>query len=307
MKDSEGDELARQRTTRLEARIEELEQQLATYQSPLSQPNFYEKVLDDLPIQLAVLDTTWRYCYVNAFSIGDPETRRWIIGKTDLEYCHKRGFPLEIAHQRQAWYRQVIASKQTSSFEETLQTHAGENRHLVRVAKPILDAEGTVTHFVGYGLDITEQKLAEAETERLKGFYQDILDQLPLQIAIFDTEGRFLYVNPAGLSSLEMRQWVLGHTEADFMKETGRDPALAEQRMTHLFRVVSERTEVSYIEAFPANSGETRSIIQSYYPILDHNGEISRVIGHRHDITLFKQAEREREQLIEELEAKNAE
>ena len=85
MKDSEGEELARQRTTRLEARIEELERQLATYQSPLSQPNFYETVLDDLPIQLAVLDTTLRYCYVNALSIGDPETRQWIIGKTDLD------------------------------------------------------------------------------------------------------------------------------------------------------------------------------------------------------------------------------
>ena len=86
MKDCEGEESVRQRTTRLEARIEELEQQLATYQSPLAQPNFYETVLDDLPIQLAVLDTSLRYCYVNALSIADPETRRWIIGKTDLEY-----------------------------------------------------------------------------------------------------------------------------------------------------------------------------------------------------------------------------
>ena len=57
MKDRAGEELARQRTTRLEARIEELERQLATYQSPLSQANFYEKVLDDLPIQLAVKAT----------------------------------------------------------------------------------------------------------------------------------------------------------------------------------------------------------------------------------------------------------
>ena len=51
----------------------------------------------------------------------------------------------------------MIASKQTSRFEETLQTQSDENRHIVRVAKPILDAEGAVTHFVGYGMDITEQ------------------------------------------------------------------------------------------------------------------------------------------------------
>lgn len=280
-----------ERTAHLEARIQDLERQLAerSHAQPPTASRFYEHVLDELPIQLAVLDLGFRYQYLNALSIADPATRQWVIGKTDIEYCQRRGFAPEIAQQRLTWYRQIVQTGDTLSMEEILHTREGDPRHMLRVGKPIRDHDGVITHLVGYGIDITEQKLAEAETQRLKTLYRDILDNLPLQIAIFDTEGRFLYVNPAGLSDPKTREWVLGKTEIEFLKDTGRDPSLGEKRARYLQQTISERTSVSYIEPFPAKTGETRLHLHAYYPTLNAQGEVVRVLGYRQDITELSQ------------------
>ena len=269
--------------------------------------HFYEQILNDLPIQLAVLDLDFRYRYLNVRSITDPDFRQWLIGKTDLDYCRRRGVEPDLAHRRQAWYREVIAAGQSSSFEEILQTRAGEEKHFRRVANPTIGPDGEVTQLVGYGLDITEQKRAEAETKHLKEFYEDVLSSLTLQVAIFDLEGRFLYANPAGLSDPKMRRWIIGKTEADFMRKTGRPASLAQTRMTHLHRAVAERTLIIFEERFPTRSGETMVAMHSYCPMMDPDGEVTKVIGYRYDITERVQAEEERERLIEDFEAKNAE
>ncbi len=273
--------------------IEDITEQKQAEQEAPRIEHFYEQVLNELPIQLAVLDLDFRYRYLNARSISDPEFRQWLIGKTDLDYCHRRGVDPELAYRRQAWYREVIASKESSSFEETQQTRAGEEIHLRRVASPTLGPDGEVVQLVGYGLDITEQKRAEAETKRLKEFYENVLDNLSLQIAIFDLEGRFLYVNPAGLSDPEARRWVIGKTEADFMRKTGRPASLAQTRMAHLHRAVTEGELVIFEERFPARSGETMAFMHSYCPMIDPDGEVAKVIGYRYDITEQKQAEQE--------------
>ena len=142
---------------------------------------FYENTLRELPIQVAVLDDEARYIYLNPAAMRDEEMRLWMAGKTSVEYAEACGLDPEPYHKRHAWLLDVIAQKKMDRIEETLTTHAGEERHLVRVATPVLDDEGTVLYVVGYGIDMTERlafehqlleaKRAAEEMARLKSSF----------------------------------------------------------------------------------------------------------------------------------------
>lgn len=142
---------------------------------------FYENTLRELPIQVAVLDSEARFFYMNPEALRDEDLRLWMVGKTSIEYARAQGLPELPYRRRHEWLLGVIARKEISQMEETLITFTGEERHMLRVATPVLDENDEVAYVVGYGIDITdrkefEQKLLEAkhaaeEMARLKSAF----------------------------------------------------------------------------------------------------------------------------------------
>lgn len=125
---------------------------------------FYERVLDAMPAQLAVFDArTLRYRYVTPSAVRDPQIRSWIIGKTDAEYAAYRGFDPALAERRRAMIAEAARSKMQTSWEESLTTASGEVRHFARFVTPVLDADGESELVLGYGLDITDRKRIEEQ------------------------------------------------------------------------------------------------------------------------------------------------
>ncbi|MFN9744298.1 MAG: ATP-binding protein [Betaproteobacteria bacterium] len=127
------------------------------------QKAFYDRILEALPAQLAVFSPTGTYEYVSPSAISDPVMRRWILGRTDIEYGLLRGLPSEVTQQRRERIRAVIESKQPTDFEESFTTRSGELRHYRRFSTPILDEHGEVRHVLGYGVDITDQRRMEQQ------------------------------------------------------------------------------------------------------------------------------------------------
>jgi signal transduction histidine kinase/CheY-like chemotaxis protein/HPt (histidine-containing phosphotransfer) domain-containing protein len=121
--------------------------------------HFFESLLAQLPGDFVVFDMEFRYVYVNPKAVQDPEIRKWIIGKTDLEYCEYRNVPKEIAERRREMLTTVLSTKQEVEIEESLIDKEGNTRYYIRRVKPYLDNDGNFTHFLGYGVEITEQKV----------------------------------------------------------------------------------------------------------------------------------------------------
>ena len=120
--------------------------------------SFYEGVLDALPTQLAVFSPSGVYEYVTPSAIADPAVRRWIVGKTDREYGERRGLSEDVTGQRRQRILDTVESKVASQFDESFQTKTGELRHFRRYTMPVFDETGAVTHVLGYGLDLTDQR-----------------------------------------------------------------------------------------------------------------------------------------------------
>lgn len=156
---------------------------------------FYEHILYDLPAQIAVFDTDFKYLFVNTSSISKSEIREWIIGKDDYEYCAYRGVPIEIAHQRREKLLQAYNEKNDIRFEEEFRRADGETLHFLRVLSPVFNENGNITRILAYGFDITKRKLADIEVENSKNQLQAVLDTAAEAIVTADENGVITMAN----------------------------------------------------------------------------------------------------------------
>ncbi|MBX2975075.1 MAG: PAS domain S-box protein [Ignavibacteriaceae bacterium] len=122
---------------------------------------FYEQILNDLPGQVAVFDSDYKYIYLNPEGVKNPEMRKWLMGKTDLDYCKYRGIDISLAERRKSLYEQMRVEKKLIRFEEKNTTPSGEEKYYLRAVSPLLDDDGNLDRIIAYGVEITEQKLAE--------------------------------------------------------------------------------------------------------------------------------------------------
>ncbi|GGR91967.1 sensor domain-containing protein [Deinococcus sedimenti] len=109
-------------------------------------------VLDHIPLDVAVLNASGQYLYVNEAAIRDPQVRRGIIGLTDREYMTWRGHPLDRAAERERLFQQAASSGAVVEFTEV---YPGETapQYLKRTYRPVFDQTGALQMMVGFGED----------------------------------------------------------------------------------------------------------------------------------------------------------
>ena len=155
----------------------------------------YASVLNNVPIQIAVLGADHRYLYCNPESIKNGAIRAWIIGKNDFEYCEYRGFSVEIAQKRWARFEEAVEKRGAVSWEETFVDPQGNTRHHWRNMMPLFSPAGELEAVLGYGRDITERKRVRDELERSSRRVVNILESVSDTFFFLDTAWRFTYVN----------------------------------------------------------------------------------------------------------------
>ncbi|HRK34372.1 MAG TPA: ATP-binding protein [Candidatus Hydrogenedentes bacterium] len=134
---------------------------------------------------------------------------------------------------------------------------------------------------------IEEIRAAEQEALRLRQFYEQLLEDLPAQIAVFDTQGRYLYVSPSSVMDAELRAWLINRTDFDYCERKERDRGMAERRAEWIASAVATREIVSQEERFETQNG-IRHFIRTYKPVQDRSGTVTHVISYGHDITDYK-------------------
>ncbi|MFN8153838.1 MAG: PAS domain-containing protein [Bacteroidia bacterium] len=167
--------------------------------------HFFETILQYLQGDIAVLDTSFRYIYVNPYAIRDAEIRSWIIGKTDLEYCLFRGLDPELAHRRRDMFRKSVETGKLVEWEERITTHEGMDRVFLRRVFPVVNEQkNEVTYLIGHGLDITDRRKVRDELETNRRFLDTVLNSSPNLIFVKDAQGRFLMANKAVADSFNL-------------------------------------------------------------------------------------------------------
>ena len=159
------------------------------------QRKFYENILNQIPSDVAVLNTDMQYLFLNPHAIRDPELRKWMVGKTDEDYCRLRNKPMSIAKERRMILDAVMSTRKSQEWEEEFISKDGKEQFVLRRMYPVLNGEGEVSLLIGYGLDITERKIFEQELLDSEEKNRVILANMNLGLMEVDVNQHIVYAN----------------------------------------------------------------------------------------------------------------
>ncbi len=201
--------------------------------------------------------------------------------------------------------QEAIQGKPTSGDYRII-TKAGDLRWVHINRQPVWDPEQQrVVRFYGVSQDITERKQMELALEREHTLLRTVIDNLPDYIYLKNTQYQCLVSNLANARALGVASpnEVVGKTLFDFYP-----PEEAEQYNT-LDRIIIETGQpVNQEKSFTdLTTGQRKWTWTTRLPFFAPDGSILGVVGISRDITENKEAQTAREQLIADLEAKNAE
>lgn len=130
----------------------------------LRQKIFYESILNNLPTDIAVLDSNMNYLFINPTAISNPEVRNFMIGKNDFDYAKFKNLDTGFAERRKRLFEEVKNTGIPITFEDIHQKN-GKNVVILRKYFPVYK-NGQMEMMLGYGLDITSIRESEQLTKK---------------------------------------------------------------------------------------------------------------------------------------------
>ncbi len=170
--------------------------------------------------------------------------------------------------------------------------HLKDGRTLTRCYVPILNNKMIAGHLWIYN-DITEKEQSEELLNSQKEFYETILNSLPSDIAVFDKDHKYLFVNPVGIKDDELRRWIIGKNDFDYCHYKNKPITIAEGRKKLFKSVVKSKRQFEWEEKLVKPDGNTDYYIRRMKPIYDDFGNLKMVIGYGMNINERKKYEKD--------------
>ena len=243
----------------------------------------FNALLDALKVEVAVFDAEHRYQYVNARCFKEAHMLEWIIGKDDFDLSEYKGRPGELARQRRERFAEAVRTRIELVWEETFTTSEGRQqlrRHFI----PVFWPDGTLRMVVGTGSNVTRRRQAEEELAEQRAFYEFVLNHIPCDIAVFDTDGRYLFVNAHSVKDAEKREWMVGKDNIEYCQRYNQPLSRGEARNEHVQQAFREGRLIKFEEAFDVD-GTTIHQLRCIQPVFNPDGSPRMMVGYGLDVT----------------------
>ncbi len=163
-------------------------------QNIIEKQKFNDIILDNIPADIAVFDINHNYLYINPNGIRDLETRRWLIGKSDFDYCDYKDLDKTLAQGRRNLFNQAIQTKQQIEWVDEYNKD-GRDTYVMRRFYPVF-IDNIFHYVIGYGIDISELKRTQNTVISNENRKKLILQSSYDAIIKFDSEGIISFWNP---------------------------------------------------------------------------------------------------------------
>jgi PAS domain S-box-containing protein len=178
----------------------------------------------------------------------------------------------------------AIANVQEFKYTGRFELSSGEIIWFDTNAIPIIN-ENEIT-FNGIIQNITERKKEEAEISKKRFFNDSILYNIPADIAYFDKDHNYLFINPQAISDDTTRNWLIGRNDFDYCEMRGIDTSIAKKRRAYFNQAKETKKQVDWIDEITIN-GKSKSVLRRFYPIF-MQGEFTNMIGYGVDVSELK-------------------
>lgn len=259
------------------------------------QKEFYEKILDQLPTDVAVFNRDHKYIYLNAAAIKNDALRKFIIGRDDFEYANHTGRDNAFAKKRRKKFIHALSTKKVIEWEDPIRRADGQITIHRRKFAPVFLEDGSLEMMIGFGVDITESKYYEEEILKSRLLTKNIIQNAAVGILVQGPQSAILDHNIAvcemlGLSADELNSkstfdadWKVIHVDGtDFLpEERPLDQAIRQKKPVTKIVMGVHRTL----------QNDLVWLLVDAIPVFDDANELLYVICTFNDITALKKAE----------------
>ena len=241
----------------------------------------------------------WEYYPESEEIYWSPMTRR-IHGFTDT-YVPKIEEAISFykkGHSRKR-IEQVIkeAIEEGTPYSERLQIVTQQGQELwVRVTGKCEIQKGGVKRLSGTFQDINEIVRIEKSKDTQEQLLQTLVDHLPLNVFVKDTESRKILVNKAECEYNQVKKpsEILGKSDFDLF-----DPEVALISREEDLQVMASAQAIINKETRHTIGEKTTEFLTSKVPYFNSEGKVKGIIGMSMDISNRKEQEREKQELLE--------
>lgn len=171
---------------------------------------------------------------------------------------------------------------------------------LLRDYKPMTIDGNIIGHLWLYKKPDTDINfLSAASSER--HFYEDLLDNIPADIAIFDPSHRYLFVNKLAISKKEIRDWIIGKDDFDYCKFANKPVDAAVSRRSLFEKAIRSKKTVEFEEVNLDSVGNKVYNLRRFQPVLGVSENVEYVIGYGINISSIRESEQRLQQHYDEL------
>lgn len=268
-----------------------------------AQRKFYEQIFDNLPMEVIVYDKDLKYLYINHQAITNKELRAWLIGKTDFDYCKYRNRTMELAERRLTYFNKAIEERKVVSFLDVLQDPEApeKKRYILRKTFPYFE-DDKLKYMIGFSTYVTDLVEAQEQLTTQRNFYQQILDNVPMEIAIYDHDFKYAYVNKQAIKDDKIREWLIGKTDYEYCVYRNKNVDTAEKRLKNFLLAIKEKRNISFMEVIQDNNGNNAiHMMRNTFPYFE-NGSLKYMIGFSSNVSEMMEAEQLKDNYIKTIE-----
>jgi PAS domain S-box-containing protein len=155
---------------------------------------FNDSILHNIPADIAVFDKYHNYLFVNENGIANEDTRKWLIGKNDFDYCEYKKLNPASAYKRREYFNEAIARDKSVDWIDIYEKD-GNKKFVFRRFYPY-KLNGKLEYVIGYGIDVTELKNAEEVILKNEQRNSLILNSSLDGILMINNRGEITFWNP---------------------------------------------------------------------------------------------------------------
>jgi len=166
------------------------------------------------------------------------------------------------------------------NHEETLRRKDGRLLHTLQNITAVRDAHGRIKQFRGLMLDVTEQKMFQAQLQRQRDFNQKILNATQSMIMVLDTAGLISYANRRCYEAGYKQDEIIGRRLVDLVEAGQR------QEFDSALETTAHGQQVENLELRAKRSDGTLGHFSiSLSPMRDEQDTVNSVVVVMTDIT----------------------
>lgn len=163
---------------------------------------------------------------------------------------------------------------------------------LLRDYVPIFDEQKKYIGNIWNFKNVTPEYDRDVELLKQKKFYEQILNALPVDVAVFNDDYKYIFLNKPSVKNEELREWLIGKDDFDYAELKGLTREFAEQRQSSYRRAKDNLESFDFQEVSENSEGEQVIILRRIKPVLIDDSGAKMVVGCGFDIS--KQIENER-------------